>query len=412
MQKMLVASLMLFSVGAAQAQDVGNTPSSSGLAPNDAVGVHLAPGLRGTASVGFSTIYNSNYYLTQSDAKPSFGLVLTPNVLFQREMDKVKYEVGAGLEGVKYTDINQGPTGYLDAMVNGKFDWAALTRHNFSFDYNTRFGHDPFGSERTELGIPLNQGLDKWIQTGVSGRYRFGAPGALINLETEAGWTGRSYKTNRTETAYLDFRTWNVGETAFFNVSSKTAFLAEVIHSDTTYNTEVSGFPSRDYKSMQYLVGMHWLATGATSGDVRVGRVNYTFDNSAQSPFSSLDWNAKIKWAPLVYSTFTIQTGEQSQASYLANVQFLQNRYGLIDWTHEFSYQLRSRVSYSHVNTTFIGAPDNRVDRLDTFALEANYLLTPRWTGTAGTSYSRRNSTEDGRNYGDTSVYIGIRYNR
>ncbi len=410
MQKKLLACSLLFFTGLAQAQDVAETPSSSGQAPNDAVGVHLAPGLRGTAAVGFSTIYNSNYYLTENNAKSSFGLVLTPSVLLQRQASKLTYEVGAGMEATKYTNINEGPDGYVDGYINGKLNWAALTRHRFSFDYTTRYSHDPFGSFRTENGVNVAQGLDKWLQTGVNGSYRFGAPGALINLETAAGWLGRSYQTNRDQTELLDFHSWEARETAFFNVSSKTALLAEVLHSDTTYDTEAAGQPSRNYDTTHYRVGMHWIATGTTSGDLRVGRLRRDFDNPAKSSMNSLDWNATVTWAPLVYSTFTLQTGIQSQQSYLADVQLLQNRFAVLDWSHEFSYYFRTRVMYSHVNTAFIGSA--RVDRLDTFAVEGNYVLSRRWLGVAGASYSRRDSNEAGRDYGDSSVYMGIRYGR
>ena len=412
MHKKLLACSVFFFAGLAQAQDAIDTAqSSAGQATGNVVGVHLAPGLRGTAAVGFQTIYNSNYYLTEDDAKSAMGFVLTPSVLLQRVGPRLKYEVGGGLEATKYTNVDVGPDSYVDGAVTGKLDWAALTRHRFSFDYTTRFSHDPFGSSRTESGIALDQGLDKWIQTNVHGRYRFGAPGALINLETQVGWLGREYKTNRDQTQILDFKSWEVSETAYFNVSSKTSFLAEIIHGDVTYDTETPGFPSRDYQTNHYRVGMHWIASGTTTGDIRIGKLTRNFDNPNKDSKSGVDWNATISWAPVVYSTFTFQTGVQSQQSYLANVQLLQNRFGLIDWTHKYSNYLSSRVVYSHVDTEFIGAV-HRVDKLDTFAIEGNYLVSQRLIGTLGASYSRRDSDQAERDYGDTSVYLGVRYAR
>lgn len=410
MQKMLLACSALFFAGLVQAQDVADAPSSGGPATNDAIGVKLAPGLRGSASIGLSTIYNSNYLLSEDDAQSSLGFVLTPSILLRRQSKKLSYEVGASLEATKYNNVDVGPDRYLDTAINGKLDWAALTRHKFSLDYITRFGHDPFGSFRTENGLTFDEGLDKWTQTSVNGRYRFGASGALINLETGLGWMGREYSTNRDKTQLLDFTEWQIRETAFFNISSKTALLAEIQHSDTSYDSEAMGFPSRDYQTTHYRVGMHWNATGTTSGDFRIGKLARDFDNSERSSMNNLDWNATVSWAPLVYSTFNFQTGLKSQQSYLANVQLLQNRYGVLDWSHEYNYHLRSRVIYSHVNTRFEGS--DRVDSLDTFAIEGNYFLNPRWMGVAGASYSRRDSNEEGRDYGDTSVYLGIRYTR
>lgn len=416
MQKVLLACSMFFFLGVAhaQAQDSSGiavaTPSSSGQAPNDAVGVHLAPGLRGSAGVGLQALYNSNFYLTPENPKSSFGFVLTPNVLLVREAKKIRYELGGGLEAAKFTDVSIGPDNYLDGNVAGKFDWAALTRHRFSADFNTRYSHDQFGAYRTETGFNANEDLDKWLETNVNGRYRFGAPGALINLETEAGWIGRHYETNRDQTEFLDYRIWHVRETAYFNVSSKTSLIAEVVRSDIGYYHEYAGAPTRDSTETRYRAGIHWIATGTTTGDLRIGRLHRDFDNPDRQDLNSFDWLASVSWAPQTYSVFTLQTGNQTQQSYLAGVQLIQNRFGVIDWTHDYSNYFRTRLAYSRVNSQFVGS--SRVDNIDTFALEANYLATKRLIGTAGASYSRRNSNVDERDYSNTAVYLGVRYTR
>lgn len=414
MQKVLLACSIFFFGGLAQAQDTSDvqsaTPSSSGQAPNDAIGVHLAPGLRGTAGVGLQAIYNNNFYLTPDDQKSSFGFVLTPNVLLLREAKKLRYQIGAGLEAAKFTNVSLGPDNYLDGTISGKLEWAALTRHNFSADFKTHYSHDQFGAIRTETGFDPNQGLDKWLETNVSGTYRFGAPGALINLETQAGWVGRHYETNRDQTAYLDYRMWTVRETAYFNVSSRTALLAEVLHSNLAYYHDVAPNPTRDSSETRYRAGIHWIATGTTSGDFRIGKLHRDFDNPAKKDLNPIDWSATVSWAPQTYSIFTLTTGNQTQQSYIATVQLIQNRYGVIDWTHDYSNYFRTRLAYSRVNSEFVGS--TRVDNINTFAAEANYLASKRLIGTAGVAYSRRNSNMQDRDYNDTSIYLGVRYAR
>ena len=414
MQKVLLACSIFLVAGVVHAQQAtdpqGVIPRSSGQAPNDAIGVHLGPGLRATAGVGLQSIYNSNFYLTAADAKSSFGFLLTPDVLLIKDARKIRYQLGAGLEAAQFTNISEGPSHYLDGTIHGKLNWAALTRHNFAADFYTRYSHDAFGSFRTENGFDPNGALDKWLETNVNGTYRFGAPGALINLETGASWTGRRYETNRAQTAFLDYRLWTVRETAYFNVSSKTSIVAEALYSNLGYYTELNGYPSRDSTETRYRAGIHWQATSATSGDFRIGKLHRNFDNPAKEDLNPVDWSVQINWAPQVYSVFTLQTGLQTQQSYLAGVQLIQNRFGLIDWTHDFTNYFRTRVAYSHVNSEFIGSP--RVDNIDTFALEANYLATRRLMGMAGAAYSRRDSNVADRDYSDTSVYLGVRYTR
>lgn len=416
MQKVLLASAMFFFLGVAQAETqdstvaVASTSSSSGQAPNDAVGIHLAPGLRASYGVGLQALYNSNFYLTPDNARSSFGFVLTPTGLLVREAKKIRYELDAGLETAKFTNVDIGPDHYLDGSLGGKLDWAALTRHHFSADFLARYSHDQFGAFRTESGFTANEDLDKWFETSVNGRYRFGAPGALINLETEGGWVGRRYDTNRDQTEFLDYRIWHARETAYFNVSSKTSVIAEVIYSDLGYFHEYAGQPSRGSTETRYRAGIHWIATGTTSGDLRIGRLHRDFDNPAKDDDNAFDWSATVSWAPQTYSVFTVQTGNQTQQSYLSGVQLIQNRYGMIDWTHAFSNYFRTRLAYSRVNSQFIGSP--RVDNIDTYAFEANYVATKRLIGTAGAAYTRRNSNTDDRDYNNTSVYLGVRYSR
>jgi hypothetical protein len=412
MHKFLLACSLFFVASLAHAQEAsdpqGIIPRSSGQAPNDAVGVHLAPGFRATAGSGLQSVYNNNFYLTPSNAKSAFGFILTPDVLILRDTAKLKYQIGAGLEAAKYTNVEIGPSTYLDGNIHGHLDWAALTRHNFTADFSTQYGHDQFGAFRTEAGFDPSEGLDKWLETNVHGTYQFGTPGALINLQTKAGWTGRRYETNRPLTELLDYRIWTVGETAFFNVSSKTALLAEVVYSDIGY--AITGTPSRDSTETQYRAGIHWAATGTTSGDFRIGQLRRNFDDPSRSSQGLLDWTATVTWAPLVYSVITVQSGLQTEQSYLSNVDLIQNRYASINWTHAFSNYFVTKLAYSHLNSEFLGI--SRVDKIDTVSMEANYLATKRFIGTAGAAYSKRDSNEAGRDYNDTSIYIGVRYSR
>jgi polysaccharide biosynthesis protein VpsM len=390
--------------------DTGTTgviPRSSAEAPNDAVGFRLAPGLRATANVGLVGAYNSNFFLQESNPQSSFGFVLTPSVLFLKETKKLKYQFGVGLEAARYTNVDVGPNSYLDGSVKGRFDWDAETRHHFSGDYYSNYSHDPFGSFRTENGFNVSDALDKWLETGGRFRYRFGASGALINLESEGGLVGRRYQTNRSQTETLDFRSLSARETAYVNVSSKTALIAEYVHTNFGYYT---GALSRDSQENHYRAGVHWLATNTTSGDIRVGRFHRTFDNSQISDQSGTDWTASLTWAPLVYSVFTLQSGMQTSQSYLAGVALIANRFELVDWTHDWTYSLRTRAVYSHVNSEFLGS--GRLDKIDTFGFETNYLSSQRWMWLADASYSRRNSTNASRDYNNTSIYLGLRYSR
>jgi hypothetical protein len=418
-KKILLLGLLLMSASvyaADQPQAGSNTPAraqspdSAGQAPNEAVGIKLGPGLRGLAGVTFRSTYISNFFLQEQNPQSAFGFLLAPNLLVVGEKKQLRYQLGAGLDAAKFTNVSSGPSKYLDANVSGNYSWKAGTRHHFSGDALSKYGHDPFGSFRTENNVPLDQGLDKWIENSGNLRYRYGADGATINLESELGADIRRYETNQQFSQYLDYRMISARETVFYNVSSKTSLLAEVLHSNQIFYTQAPGFPKRGGQENIIRGGMHWRATAKTTGDIRIGQYTHGLDDPSRPTVRAFDWAATVSWAPLVYSVITLQTGNQQQPSYLANVFYIQNRYVSLNWVHDWSSALRTRVAVDRVYSDFVGS--SRQDRVNTGTFEADLRASQRWFWLAGTTYSRRSSNEVERGYNYTLAYLGLRYQR
>jgi hypothetical protein len=417
MKKILLASLLL-AAGSAYGQDQQSAPAdapqsasaaeSSGQATNNVVGVKLAPGVRGVADIGFETVYNSNFYLQDSNPQSAFGFLLSPSIGIVGDSGDYRYQMGAGLEAARFTNVEAGPNSYLDAIVKSKASWAPLTRHHFSADIQSKYGHDPFGSFRTENGLPLSEGLDRWIQNSGYLTYRYGADSAKLNLESAIGIDVRRYQTNRDATRYLDYRIMTARETAYYNVSSKTALLAEIIHSNQIFYSQTPGFPTHDAQENRIRVGMRWLATAHTYGDVRIGQYRHDSDSSQLRRIRAIDWAATLNWAPLVYSVITLQTGNQSQQTYLADVSYIENRFATLLWRHDWSSALETRASATYLDSEFIDS--SRQDHIGLFSAEADYRASLRWMWIAGASYSKRTSNIAARGYNNTSVYLGVKY--
>ncbi|MGH8453062.1 MAG: hypothetical protein ACRESW_00775, partial [Nevskiales bacterium] len=245
-----------------------------------ALGIKLGPGSRLLLSMDSAVTYYDNYYYTPSNKESAIGLVVKPAAEVAVGRGQLNYSISAVADAAAL-NLEGDQDDYLDTALSGKFNWAPLTRHQFRGSIYRLDDHDPFGTRRTEGTASATARLDEWAQTGANLVYRFGAPQAKINLEGGIGTMDRSYSTNRSFTRFLDHDIDTLSGTVFYNVSSKTALVAEVIAADISYDDVAPGSISRAGDLTRYRVGAIWQATGNTSGDIRIGKVEREFDAAA-----------------------------------------------------------------------------------------------------------------------------------
>ncbi|MGH8461593.1 MAG: outer membrane beta-barrel protein [Stenotrophobium sp.] len=383
------------------------TPAGSDQKSGDLPGVKLGPGVSAVATIGAEAIHTSNMYLQDQNAESAFGYLVSPGLLIVGQGSQINYEVGAGLEAAKY-NVSQGPGSYLDANFKLKSTWEPMTQHHFRGDFTSQFGHDPFGVGRTEGTTPVGATLDKWIDNTGHALYRYGAYDANINLETELGFQVHRYRTNEAITQYLNYRVLSVRESAYYNVSSRTALVAEILHDQASFFEQRPGTFTLDGNETRIRAGIRWLATAHTTGDLRVGEARHNQDASQLQSTHSVDWVATLTWAPLSYSVVSLQSGSQTAQSYLAAVSYIQNRFESLSWTHNWSSDFLTRANLTHLDSKFVGS--SRTDHINTIGAEADYRATQHWLGLLGASYSRRSTDEAGLGYRDATVYLGVRY--
>jgi hypothetical protein len=415
MSKLPLGLVLMFVAGAAHAQiqTLGQAITNSDplLDRSHGAGIKLAPGLRLTQRIEAESIYSNNVFAEEQTKESAFAYFLRPSLQFTGNKGDLNYSITPSFEAARYQyRASEGADSYVDAKLDSRLSWQAATAHNFSGHLRLNSGHDPFGTIRTEGQAGHSGSLDRWHDLLANAKYHFGTAEAKINLETQVETDARKYVSNRDVTQFLDYRINRANETVLYYMSSRTSLVADAEYSTIRFDRTASGFPSHDADATNFMGGIRWKATGKTLGDLRIGRYRRNFSDPSLASFSVVNWVATVTWLPVSYSVFVLQTGRLAQESYLSDVSFLDSRYESLEWIHDWSSRFKTRLSFAHVDGNFVGS--NRKDKLNAGVLEAAYQTTQRWSVTAGTAFSNRDSNRPLTSYEESTIHLGLRYAR
>jgi hypothetical protein len=373
-----------------------------------ALGVKLGAGSRLLLSLDTGIAYYDNYYYQPDNEESAIGLLVKPSADIFVDRGELRYSVSAGAVMGAF-DLEGDEDDYLDTSLDGKFDWSPLTRHRFKGGIYRLDDHDPFGTRRTEGTSSSTAKLDEWTQTGANLIYRFGAPEAKFNLEGEVRTMDREYTTNRDTTRFLDHDTDTLRGSVFYNLSSKTTLVAEIITADINYDDAPAFFPSRAGDLARYRVGAIWLPTGKTEADVRIGTVDREFDSDVQEDYSEFDWQIGVSWSPRPRDVLRLTTGREPEESYINAASLIDNQFATLTWTHDWTALLKTKVSYGYNDLDFRNTA--RQDELQSLAFGVDYMASRRWSVFGQLSLSERDSNVEVLDFETMVFTTGIRLN-
>jgi polysaccharide biosynthesis protein VpsM len=353
-------------------------------------------------------IDNFYYATAEQDEERAWGVLLRPAVGYRGGSEKLALTANAEGE-IGVFDQPREIADYEDYETSVGLDWAAASRHRLGLKATLISNHDPFGTERTDVDPDAASRLDEWRRTQGTVHYRLGAPTERLNIELAGGVRDKRYTTNREATRFLDHRIALAEARGWYNHSPKTAFFASVIAADISFDEVAPGFLDRSAKELSYRVGMRWAATAKTSGDVGMGFVNRSPDDTRRNDFNSVDWRAQLTWAVTDYRDFVFSSGRESQESFINSVSFINNRFFAVDWNENWTPLLRSTLSVGYLDSEFVGSA--REDEAVFVALAAQYRLSRSLAVLGGARHVDRDTTGGGgRDYARTQFHIGFRY--
>ena len=138
---------------------------------------------------------------------------------------------------------------------------------------------------------------------------------------------------------------------------------------------------------------MTWDATAKTSGTFKIGREKKDFKKSIYSDKKTGMWEAGITWAPLTYSTFTLNTrrGFDEGEDNASTIKSENTRLG---WKHNWMERLYSEASYARGDRKY--QESSRHDKRDDYGLSLTYQAR-RWLD-VGVGYTYADNDSNVRN--------------
>lgn len=367
-------------------------------------GYRLGPALRLEPSLGARIWHTDNLYYAASDETRATALLIDPALVLAYTPSSGEYKLGYRGQAGRFNTFDED--NYFDHEGFFTGDIRALARHRFEYDVRYKRGHDAFGSNRTQgISGGEDREMDIWDESGLAGKYTFGHPEAALNLYARAGVVDKEYTTNRAAgTRFLDYRANAIGGGVLYRIGPRTRAVLDLEHQDIEYDTDAN--PTFDGELQRALVGLRWLATAKTTGEVLVGHYARNFDADARSDVSGLDWQAKVNWMPRARTQLSVTTGRLVRETYLLGENFINEEYLRLGWRQDWSARIYSDLLLSYYGDTFEGT--TRDDDILGAAATGFYRLTRQVTMKGGVEYSERDSTADALDFERNIIFVGF----
>jgi hypothetical protein len=362
---------------------------------------------RAFADVAASGVYTDNIYYNTGDEpqQAALGALVAPRAGYKATRGRL--DLLATLSGEFATfDTDGGMDDYQDASAGISTSWLATRRGRLDLRAGFQRSHDPFGINRTEDATVRDTELDVWHVMQAGGLFHYGAPEATLNAEVGFSASQKSYRTNTADTRFLDYSTTALQYTLYYNVSPKTALLFDFVRADIQFDERFSAADARSGDEYRVRTGVRWLATGKTSGDLRVGVYQREFEDSTVTE-RGLDWYATLQWAPRARTLLELEAERASQESYRVDTGVNLTRSVTARWKQYWGARITSQLGVAHVATEFVGL--GREDTAYNVRLGLDYRLRQSLSAVVAAESSNRTSNDPNSEFDRISASAGIR---
>lgn len=355
-----------------------------------------------TPSVSLQISWDDNLYRESSNETSGWSSVLSPSF---------KYETGIGahnFSALYAANIGHYFSSEKDDYLDQKFKLDAFldmaTRHRLMLGAEYKDWHDPRG---TDDSASVAQEPDEWHATTVDGTYSFGAKGSQGRVDMYAGHTLRRYDNNSQDTRDRDITNYS----AILNTRwAKINFLAGTELSNIDYINEdpatVIASGSLDSQESSLFAGATWVATGKTSGSVKIGSLSKDFDSSLRKDYSGSGWEVGIKWNPVTHSTWELSTYQNTREQTTGNDDYVKVTDYKLSWQHEWLRQYKSNFSLGVGEDVFNRS--NRTDERFLFSAALYKRFNRIFKGGLSYQYSERDSTDNTSDYERNLIMLTI----
>ncbi|MFP6788363.1 MAG: outer membrane beta-barrel protein [Thalassolituus sp.] len=364
-------------------------------------GVTFLPGFELTVSDD-SNIYKlpdeTKVDSTVTRLKPSFGI--------QADLGATQLTAGYAAEKGMYTYDNDD--NYVDHRLSASSKSELTSRSEVDFNLNYNIVHDDRGSGTVEGNAAIATEPDTYDETVVGAAYIYGSDSAMLNVKPYAEYYSKHYTNNKNlGTADRNHSKVKLGTLLTVNVSSATKALVEVRSTNISYEEDSATAAAREGNLLNLLAGASWDITGKTTGEVKLGALKRSFDDSAIEDDTRFAWEAQLTWNPRSYSTVTFLT-QQTANETSGPGTYIASQYSLVSWDHEFSPFMSVVLDASLSNDEYVDDTAGREDEVVSYGVTGVFSPSKILDVKASLKDESRDSNIAGLDYDRQIIMLGF----
>ncbi|MDC5819322.1 outer membrane beta-barrel protein [Vibrio europaeus] len=356
---------------------------------------------------------NVGRYSDAESPESSTVFVIEPGIAFQSDRGGNTYQIAYQISSGLYTDSSDD--NYVDHKISTNNSIILNSRNALSLNYAYLFLHEVRGT-----GILAGDSLStiasgpvEYAVNDASIVHAFGSDEAKGRIETTLRLQDRKYHNYRdiqdprfsqVSTRFKDYFEYGGGVAFYWRAFPATSLLFEIDASKRAYdlNDPVTN-NSQDSVDIFYLTGATWDITGKTTGKLRFGLQDKSYDDVTRDDFSGFSWDLELVWEPLNYSKVTVSAAQRARdpdqgSNYVDETSFDGA------WKHYWLSHLFTQTSLRFILDDYSESP--RTDDLFKVDLSIGYELRDHVEINAGWRLEDNDSSVVGNSYDQNVIYF------
>ena len=349
--------------------------------------------------------YTDNVFGVSDDKESDFVTIIEPEISFQRNVGRHNFFVKLDSEIRQYWDQKDENVENYNALFKGNIE--VLKKLNFPLLVKYTDGHakragqkkinpnliprTPLHSKNllTEAGVVYSPNRVKLSLTGTYAQLR------LDNAPTPNG--GLILRDNR-----------NLNETgirgeAIYNLYNGLSPFISGSFAHQGYINPLSGSPNRNNDTVNILSGFKLNYKELLNGSIGIGIEDRSYDDSSLDNIGNLAIDAAIEWEPTAKTRLGFTTSRSTSEDNLLVSGVTTTTVGTTI-QHEFQRDIfgRAFINYSVDNFTDLDREDTQIK----LGFETLKIINPRLQIGVGYSYIGNDSTVDGLDIGNNTLFL------
>lgn len=356
----------------------------------DPANVPLSDGLAFTPTLKLGLSHDDNFRAVETAEQSSMVSNVAPTFALGTDTGKTRLDLRYTASHEVYHSSRKDDN--TDHLLGANADFRLDARHRLRLDANYR---------KMEETASADQKIenDKYNSATFGAGYTYGADSATGQVRVglthdRLRYDNTTVSNGKRLNADKERDSSGLSGAFLYRVAPRTKALVEA---RVTQHDYVSN-PRLDSDNAALLVGAEWEATAFTTGSAKVGRERKDFDRADRDDASTGMWEVGITWAPLTYSTFSLNTRRGFDEG-SDDADAIETQSWTLSWDHGWSDRLSSRLSYTRSDQDYDRPANPRDDTLDSIGFGVTYKMR-RWLDVGiGYKHTDNDSTQAGKSY-------------